>query len=482
MSLAAKSLYQFSMIFTLSLILMFGSVLATKRLHRKSIGSDFLRGSMLDNDPTHFGNHLPHIIDISMNLKRDALLWDDLKEDGVKIKRCARNVANGKARMYLYGSGLDYSDLQIGAAFIINVEDWRSHCGPVLPAPGIDKTDNVLFYVIDKIKKRRNGVLVIMTIYRGRDVLPSVRIDIRTATEADKKNRKRNLEFYDEISSVRKIALPQSGHDNASLPVLSRPTVSLSESAEIFSGVTLNVDSSLDVSVGSFEFVRLSGITVKWEQELAASASVTLSVAEDVLNQEARGELFRQFIPSLGLGISVPGVGSFGFGAAVEVDWLVEFGADTSVDISYEGSYSLRQEVEAEVGNARISSVKSLASDSGSATGSFSFSETLAFSIGIDGFVGLRPALSVEASVGDNSVGVDVGAKIGLQADVEVQFPEPFQPVTASRTLGNCDVCHHVRGDIAFVGKDLEAASQILVSSLFEFSLGTLCAVEEDCP
>lgn len=478
----ASGLPASSVTFTVCMFLMFHAAIAITRLRRKSAGSGELRGSFLDTDPSNSDDGLPRIVEISARLMKDVLLWDELKEDGVTIKQCARNTASGRARITFRRSGLDLSDLQVGSSFVISVKDWKAQCSLVLPRAGIDENDDVLFYTIKKVKKRRNVGILIMEITSGKDVIPSVRFNIRTATEADQEGRTRKIEFYDDDNSVRDMALQRNGHKNISLPVLSRPSVSFSESVEIFPAVTLSVESSLDVSISNFELVRASSITVKWEQEINAMAGVELSVNEDVPTQEVSGELFKQFIPGFGLGIDLPLVGSFGFGATVTVDWIAEFGADTTVTASYDASYNLRQQVEAEVGNARITSVESLLSDPNSATGSFNFGEELSFSIGIDGFIGLRPSISVEASIGSNSVSVDVGAKVGLQADVDVMFPTPFQPVSSSRPLGMCDKCHHVRGAVNFVGTDLEAASQVLVSSLFEVNVGTLCAVVVACP
>lgn len=116
----------------------------------------------------------PILVEYSIELKKNALVFDDLERDGVQITSCSRDVESSQASIAMTGTNLDASDFQYGAVFVINVEDWENNCGPVLPMTGIDEEDDALFYGIRFARVRGDSVWMSMEIISGEDVIPSI--------------------------------------------------------------------------------------------------------------------------------------------------------------------------------------------------------------------------------------------------------------------------------------------------------------------
>lgn len=161
---------------------------------------------------------------------------------------------------------------------------------------------------------------------------------------------------------------------------------------------------------------------------------------------------------------------------------------------TFNAAHETRQRVDARVIPPSLKTTNLLPSGQGSSGGStFTFSQEQQITVGVTGFVGVRPAVSVEIELGKRGVKGILGASVGVEAAVTAQAP-PFPSLTGpgnGLSIGTCDSCHSLEGALSIKGKDLTLEIEVnnkltkeitRVKTLFEIRLGTLCAIKTTCP
>lgn len=473
-------------------LVLFAPALAT-HLHIAGPGDSpsVLRGASLVTDAK---SGTPNVVMFSARLADNVVLWDDLLQDGVRITGCARNARKHTAHIVLSGEAVDSSDYAKGTAFVINVEDWEKHCKEVRPASGVDRADDALFYRIKKVIVKPGRVRLALTIVSGRIAVPTVDITVRKAP-ADMPAGPRRVvyegdEMYSKLTSsaalVRAVA-------EDSLDVSARPTFSFNRDVNLFDGADLSVSASVSATVNRFKVVRLFKTKVQWQQSLKASASAELTVTK-TFEESFSQEIFKRPIPNLGFSVRIPFIGRIGAGAFVGLNFVADLEVGAEFVATFNAAHETRQRVDARVIPPSLKTTNLLPKGQGSSGGStFTFSQEGQISVGVTGFVGVRPTVSVEIELGRRGVAGILGASIGLEASVMAQAP-PFPALTGPGNgllLGSCDSCHFLEGALAIKGKDLSLEIEVnskvvseltLIETLFEIKLGTLCAIQTTCP
>ncbi|CAN8069045.1 unnamed protein product [Agarophyton chilense] len=395
------------------------------------------------------------VLEFAVELKQDAVLFDELEEDGVQVRACSRDEAARKATIHLSGASLDKSDFQKGTAFVIDVDDWEKNCAPVLPVEGVDEADDALFYVISGMSADGENVFLDMNIVSGSEIAPTVDIDIREEPVLATKLPNKVL-FSDSpafVSSERLLVSARSVIANDSLPVVARPSISARSKVTLFTGVELEVDASLSANINRFKVKRLLKTEVQWEQSLEAQLNAELTVSGKI-EAERSGEIFRKPIPKFGFSAKIPFVGRIRAGAFGKVDWIAELEVGAALRANIHASHRTKQRVTARVIPPRFNSRNLLRADDGS-SGRSTFTFENEAEASITGFIGLRPAIGVELTLGKKGVEGNIGAKLGLEAETTIKNP-PFKPFTGSGLkVGRCDQCHRLRGGLKIKGKDL---------------------------
>lgn len=498
MTRSAVHTLPFAVVVVFLCILSLQTAHAFKRLHTVPALSPnsprfrMLHGSVLTKRVNGVHASVPHIVSFAAELKKDVLVWDELQQDGLRITACSRDARTRTATVRIAGSDLDPSDFKVGAALVISVDDWERNCQAVQPVVGVDEADDALFYIIDDVAVTDSQVFCRMSIVSGRDVVPTVEIDVQNAPPVKRGVPQRGVMFEDERDAVRAVQRQVSLQDdgrNDSLPFVERPSVSFHRNIRLFDGATLDVRASISADISNFKIKRAIKTELQWQQSLRSSATAELDI-EKTLQASNEGEIFKTPIPKFGFSVKIPFVGRVRAGAFVQVDWVAELEVDTKVKVRFNAAHQLRQVVDARIIPPRYSS-RNLPVPSSSGGSSFSFGENNEVQVGMTGFIGLRPAVSVEAALGKKGVEGNIGAKVGVEAATQAKSP-PFAPFTSQSalTLGNCDVCHIVRGSVSIKGKDLAAQlvknnkvekEVVLKADLFEIRLGTLCAISATC-
>ncbi|KAI0563466.1 hypothetical protein FGB62_39g04 [Gracilaria domingensis] len=485
------------LIFSLGLIFQAG---ATSKLHlgSSSTGSPtVLRGrTLIGAAPAETNSGSPNlqllqaptqrVLEFAVELKQDAVLFDELVEDGVHVISCSRDAAARKATIRLGGDSLDSSDFDKGTAFVIDVDEWEKNCARVLPVEGVDEADDALFYVINNMSSDEQTVFLEMDIVSGSEVAPNVDIDIREeaafVTSLPKKVVFDDSPLFATTESL--LATARTLIFNDTLPVVTRPSISAKTKVTLFKGAELEVDASLSASINKFKVKRLFKTEVQWEQNLEARLDAELTVAAK-FEGERSGEIFRKPIPKFGFSARIPFVGRIRAGAFGKVEWVAEVEVEAALRASIHASHHNKQRVTARIIPPRFESRNLLPNNAGS-SGRSSLTFENEAQAGITGFVGLRPAIGVELTLGKKGVEGNIGAKLGLEASTTFKNP-PFTPFSGGGLkIGECDQCHRLRGALKIKGKDLGVQllkngevtqEKILVGELFEIRLGTLCAL-----
>lgn len=470
------------------------SALALKRLHTiptsaqaNSAQITVLHGTVLAVSENG-KRDAPYFVNYAAELKKDVLVWDELKQDELRITECSRHSDTLNASIRIAGSQLDPSDFKLGASFVINVDDWEENCQPVEPASGIDEADDALFYVIEEVSKTEFEVFCRLRIVSGRTVVPNVEIEVSEVPSA-MSDVSRTVPVSHKTVTAKSNPRQKSLH-NDTLPSVSRPGLSFSKSIKLFDGGSLSARASISADVEKFRVRRLFKTELQWEQRLRASADLELKISKK-FDGATGGELYRAAIPNFGFSARIPFVGRVSAGAFVLVNWFAEIEVDTRVTMRFSAAHELRQIAQARVLPPKFSS-RNLPVPRSRGNSTFEFEKELSFELGVRGFVGLRPAVSVEITLGKWGVGGNVGAKVGVEASIRARSP-PFTPFTSRSVLklGNCNTCHRLQGELSIRGKDLAIQLMrnnkvekevVLVNMLFKIPLGTLCALPASCP
>ncbi|PXF45796.1 hypothetical protein BWQ96_04463 [Gracilariopsis chorda] len=399
----------------------------------------------------------PRLLEFSVELKKDSVVYDELEEDNIRITSCTRDAASRKATVQLTGDNLDSADFGTGVAFVIDVDDWEKHCGQVQPVEGVDEADDVLFYVIDAVSVNGKQVSLSMNIVSGSEVAPEVDIDISEepvfVSALPQKVVFNDSPLFASTSSL--LATSRNLMINDSLPYVTRPKISHKSKVNLFKGAVLEVDASLSASVNRFKIKRFFKTEVQWEQSLTASLNAQLTV-DAKFKGERGGEIFRRPIPKFGFSAKIPFVGRVRAGAFGKLDWVAEVEIGAALEASIRASHETKQRVTARIIPPRLNSKNLLPANKGSSGSSnFKFKDELNAEASIVGFVGVRPAIGVEVTLGKKGIEGNIGAKLGLEAETRIKHP-PFTPYNGGGLkIGKCSRCHRLQGGLNIRGKDL---------------------------
>lgn len=64
-------------------------------------------------------------VQLSVELKKDALLWNELRENKMKMVSC-KVLAPGAVAVVTTGSQLEFTVYEPGAVLVINKDDWET--------------------------------------------------------------------------------------------------------------------------------------------------------------------------------------------------------------------------------------------------------------------------------------------------------------------------------------------------------------------
>lgn len=500
------------LLFTVLCITLFVNTHAKTRLREGPRGSQperVLHGytktdsSPADRSAGGSGGGAPLIVDFAIHIMRDVVLWDELEKDGVMIQSCSFRPGTKYSRLKLSGSKLDLTDFNVGVIFAIEIGDFELNCmKPFRPVPGIDSSDNILFYKItQKIVLGPHAVILKLKLVPGKYVVPEV--DFTVHEELPASSDGEDFAIYDDE------LLPNTA-DKAVLPLISNDTLPTAErftpfkkSIFIARGATFFVNAGVRVRFFGFKIVRLTSLEFRWEQSLDAYLRASLNV-KFPLQKNSFGEIRRVYIPRLNFRAAIPLVGKIQAGAFVALNYVVQLRARVKLQARINAKYKRHEVVTAKLTPARYTAVNKLSFGRG-ASSSGSVVVAASSSLSSVGFAGVRPVIGVgltytttritfegfklktmqvSKSV-DGNVGASVGAKLAV--DYETR---PFSRFFGKKLNAVCNSCHSVRANLRFVGKSLSAqlvvaeevkAEKVIAASLFNLDIGTFCLVRKPC-
>ena len=505
----------------LVVLLFVSQVCATTRLHKGPTNGQserVLNGRTLSIPPSEAGEgsssnsdssgDTTRLVDFSIHIKKDVVIWNELVKDDIKFKSCWFNPTGRRSDITLAGKKLDVTDFDKNVVFAIEQEDLEINCKRVFEgAPGIDKTDNVLFYkILDVTVISSKKIELKMILVPGWDVVPLVELRVHEEPATSEAMSMDGFEIDDddgeeeEGSSGTEIGQPMSARflpGNNSLST-SAKLVSVNRWFEVTTGVSIYVDANVCGRVYNFKLTRLSGFRFEWEQKLEAQIKANLIVNVDYKNHK-NGEALRRYIPGLSFQAGIPLVGKLQAGAFVGFDWFVELDASARSNLHIDATYQGHEAVTATLIPPRYTAVNKLPAGTGAtSTSSLTYSGTAA--LRFQGFAGLRPKFGVGITYSRTritfrrwklrkyterrSVDGNVGVKVGVDVQTALMYPG-FPPYTGSGwKLGVCNECHHARSSLHFAAKHLSArlmvgdriaAEGVLVEKVFNWRILTAC-------
>lgn len=461
---------------SLALILFFIHTDATRCLRRgpKERGSSVvLHGDAVVQPVASSGSSSLQKIEWSAKILKDIVTWYDLQKDNVIIKSCSDK------HIELEGNLLDSTDYEIGAVFVIDVDDWEAHCPAVSPKAGIPEEDDVLFFRIKKVKDlKEDSITLSVRRTSGRGVVPEV--DLGTCESHD---------VGSTTATVGDVTIIGDGEGPVSRQTLSLPTSMRKQNVDkettLTAGVSLKLNAGISTSITNFRLRRLRSIEFSWDQGIVAEASSVLTVAGKVESTRS-GRLYQAPVPSFGFTTPrIPFIGRVTAGAYVRVDWTLELTAMTKFTASASIRKEIRRRVYARIRSFSFSTSPLPPTAPNRASASLSFGAEA----GVNGFAGVRPALGVEVAFGRRNIGGNIGAKAGIELDTTIKTP-PFRKVTSGLRFGVCSRCHALQGALNVQVKDLtlqmEQNQQVkrevtLASQLLRLRIGTICAIPRGC-
>lgn len=455
------------------------------------------------------------IVDFALHLKRDILIWNELKQDGGTLHRCGLAAVSKSAGLVVSGKEIDASDFRKGVVLVLDAEDFELCLNRPLPRlPGIDAADNQVFLSINKVYSRPGGrVRLTATVVSGRNVVPKVDFAVHDRPEPEAEAAMHaKVEFEDEPHSrwSAHFAMPYTSDRTVSNSSLALPTTSrlslYKKDIDIGSNAKLEIRVDANVDVQRFRFTRLKGLQFEWEQELSASISTSLVTENNILSSRKRtGELVRWYIPKLSFKVSIPIIGKLKTGGFIGVNWVSQLYVKTSASLSFSATYSRKELVKAQLLPPRYSMYSRGSKSSG--RGDVNLNGSGGVGLTLSGFYGVRPVVGIGLTYTrkklkwrrwrfrfvktTKSLSGELGADIGLQVTAGLKYP-PYPAYTGSGLkVGVCSACHSVRGTLDLKGKDfgLQTVKNGVVKSetifkrnLFEIRLGTLCVLRQVCP
>ncbi|PXF40720.1 hypothetical protein BWQ96_09553 [Gracilariopsis chorda] len=418
--------------------------LTHRHLGPRANESDFiLRGHLATAHHSNSGHENANsshvqILSVSVELKKDAILWDEVRADGIMITSCFRNVSEQVVGMELTGAHLDLSDYERDTAFVIQVKDWKKSCGTMELIPRVDPGDDVLFFVIQKVTKSRSSsrVQLELKVVSGSDVAPVVMVEIVGTGKSNLLHSER-LVFEDNpsINFTSHFLKPSdSDNEDVSLITSARQTVSQIQQNNIVPGAQIFTSAQLEGSIDRFRFTRLFRLEAEWEQNLRANIASRVTATSTFRASDTR-EIYRRVLPDFSFSTSIPFLGTVRLISFMKLDFIQEVAMDSGLDAMITATNENILKVNANFGSGVVRADSLLPPNFGSSGSSIlDFGNVTSQELGLSGFFGYRPALGLELTVGSEKAEGEAGAKMGLQADVQNRTP-PFPPLTMGGLL-----------------------------------------------
>lgn len=370
---------------------------------------------------------------------------------------------------------VDRSDFEEGSVILVEKDEHERIGCPAEMAgagEGVDEKDGVVFRYIEKVIEESTGDITIVTRFiSGMEVVPFVRF------------------FIDSPDDNREV-LKTSVRDSVGL------SKTFSDELKLFqNATTLAYELTIEAGACVIDYWRFNPLKpwkfdpfIKWNQKLGASADVTLTIAEE-WEAEKEGRLTTIAVPGAGISINAGPVGKVIIGLVTNLDWVADISVGSSVTVGFEAGFEASHEVTLtkddfttkDIGDAtkKVSKLKGM-----------EFGSSVKATAGAKGFFGLRPSFGATLQFPKVNVGVDIGASVGIQAEVTLKTP-PFPAATGGgATIGDCASCHSFQGDLSLIGKDLgikgkfndREEEEVFVEALFTVELGKYCGLKAVCP
>lgn len=516
MTVSAVFMAKFPLAILFSLTL-FSSGEGMTRCHRgpkNKNGVAILRGRALtdaNGSPADTGSHARHVVDFSIHLKTDIIIWEELSEDGIRIESCSFPEGASHAKIRLSGKKLDQTDFARGVVLAIEKADLEIGCKKELPsAKEADEADSYWFY---RIKRSKNigdeTVLLTVKMIQGMKAVPV--IDISVHEKDASKSEIEGLRSFvfedspgnDETSS--RIAPLYDQNANTFLPMSDKLQL-FKKTIPVLGGVSMEVSGSVNAGIRNFRLTRVSGLHFEWDQTLSASLSASLLTRVNLYRSKRTGSLYRAYIPNMSFSLSIPLVGKIQAGAFLGVNWITELDVSANTRLTFNARYQRYERVRASVIPPSYNAENRLPPGTG-ASSTTTVSVGSSSSVRLNGFYGLRPLIGagitytkrkvsfrwfkIKIATETKSVNGNLGANVGLQLYAGYRSTS-YPPYSGSGIkIGVCHTCHLLQGSAYFRGKTLSVqtvvsgkvtAERVLVSNLFSIRLGTICALQRVCP
>lgn len=421
-----------------------------------------------------------------------------MNSDGVTLESCQYDYPSETVELTFQGDLLDPTDYIENAYLIIDKSAWRDSCSSQMFPSIVDVSDSMLF-----LKLREDGFLglsscdgvcitLLLSFASGSSVVPTVTISVSEIPGMSRLygNETNKYQDFSDVKNTELLKLSQGSKLWKDFSI-STHTFEFKKTLQI-GIISLTVENMFTYAISEFVVKRYWNTAVQWKQTFSASARVELNVEDDV-SLSASGTIQKFGIPGYGFSKYIPMVGTVTVGAILSLEWVFDFSASSAFTAEYRVSYSQADLVDVELFPPKYSSRQIFAGPKTNPTGDVVIEREVSANFELVGFIGIRPSLGLEVSIGDKKISGDVGILLGLEISIQGQEP-PFQPYMGPNviTIDVCKHCHVVRGQFAVVGKDLDVKftapgigvkAEVLVALVFRFIIGTVCIfpVPERC-
>lgn len=454
-------------------------------------GYSVLRGHTLTKVDRQ--NKEQKLVDFSVELLSDAIIWDELEEEGFHLTSCFRNEEKNEAEMSITGAQIDRSDFPFGTSFVIETEDWERHCGKIKAVAGIDVADDTLFFKIKSSKmvsRSKNSVWISMVIVSGAEVAPVIDIEVHNRPPLSKPLPKKVIFETREWDPISREELLELAPSSFNATIASRHMLSNRRTVQIVNGAQLEVNSKVSADFHRFRVSRWGKTKISWEQHFSGQFSTKLMTSNDI-RAIGSGPIFHKNLPNAGFTAKIPFVGQLHAGAFVKLDWDADVKIGTTISSTAQYSIRKREEVTAQIYPPFLTSRNIEQPQNGKGSFTIRLSSTQPSRFGMSGFLGVRPAIGASITLGKRGVEGNIGASVGVQIATEYR-KAPFMPFLGSGLkMGSCNQCHFIEGPVSIRGKRLSSQlilggfiqkEKTLLYSLFQQHIGTLCSFATQCP
>lgn len=314
-------------LFVVFSLFVFDIVKSTSLLHSIKEGetSTTIKGQTItDRNINVISTKSHRIVDFSIALKSNVVIWDHLEQEDHSIILCTQIPDAKTASIEIGGEQLNQSNFQPGVTFVIASEDWENHCGEMKAVQGLDKSDASLFFRIRKSISLSNRNIILFTeSVPGSDIVPVVDITVHSdfvhASHLPQKIMFLDTEQTDSrhVYSKLKIAekdlfLHQTGR-----------TTFFGQHFDLSSEHIIDFSGSATTNVQKFRLERLDRIKFSSESKFEFDANVKFHGGHSE-NEMRKDQPTEKKISLMDFSAKIPGVGRIQVGTAMKVNWVVD--------------------------------------------------------------------------------------------------------------------------------------------------------------